>query len=366
MTLRELLDGMVRAGASDLFLRAGRPVSFRIHGAVRWAMATGGKGKVLADDALVESALAEALSPAQLERFRDTGEADAAHQAEGLGRFRVNAYRQRGGAALAFRHIPLEIPTLDALRLPAEPLKRICSRPRGLVLVTGAAGSGKSTCLAAMLGHINRTMPRHIITIEDPIEFVHEDAMSTVDQREVGLDTRSFADALRHVLRQSPDVILLGEMRDKESVETALNAAETGHLVFSTLHTANAAQTLERILAYFQPHQQALVRSQLAMVLEGVVSLRLVPKADGSGRVPAAELLVANARTRELVQDGKARELVQAMRDGDYYGMRTFDQALLALVEEGAITEEAALAAADSPDEFKLNRRGIRRGASYS
>lgn len=366
MPLADLLTGMVRAKASDLFLRTGRPVSLRIHGAVCRPREAGGKQTLFADDAFVQAALREALPESEFERFHETGEADAAYQIDGVGRFRVNAYRQRGMPAMAFRHVPLDIPTLEDLRLPADVLRRICGRPRGLVLVTGVAGSGKSTCLASMIEHINNAYPRHVITVEDPIEFVYEDKQSTIDQREVGLDTRSFGAALRHILRQSPDVILLGEMRDAETMEAALNAAETGHLVFSTLHTATAAQTIERILAFFPPHQQGLIRSQLAMVLEGIVSLRLLPRKDGKGRVPATEVLVANARTRELVQEGKARDLANAMREGDYYGMRTFDQSLLALFESGAITEDAALAAADSPDEFKLSRRGIRRGTAFS
>ena len=366
MELRNLLSGMAQAGASDLFLRADHPVSLRIHGAVRWAMSPGGKDKVLADEAFLQDALRQVLAGRGLKRFEETGEADAAYQVDGVGRFRVNAYRQRGRPAMTFRHIPLEIPELADLRLPVEPLRMLCDKPRGLALVTGAAGSGKSTCLAAMVEYINRTSPRHIVTVEDPIEFVYEDKQSTIDQREVGLDTESFSAALRHVLRQSPDVILLGEMRDRESMETALNAAETGHLVFSTLHTATASQTLERMIAYFPPYQHALVRSQMAMVLEGIISLRLVRRQDGKGRVPAVELLVANARTRELIQEGKTRELANTMREGDYYGMRTFDQSLMALVQEGLISEEEALSAADNPDEFKLHRRGFRRGTSYS
>ncbi|HRU04291.1 MAG TPA: PilT/PilU family type 4a pilus ATPase [Candidatus Brocadiia bacterium] len=363
LKLRDLLLGMIQAKASDLFLRAGRPVSVRVHGEVRWV--GGGRERTAVDAAYVAEALRTVLNEREWQRFERTGEADGAYQEEGVGRFRVNAYRQRGEAALAFRHIPLRIPGLDELNLPAEPLRKLCGLKRGLVLVTGAAGSGKSTCLAAMLDFINQGSARHIVTVEDPVEFIHEDKLCAIDQREVGLDTETFGAALRHVLRQSPDVILIGEMRDQVTMEAALNAAETGHLVLSTLHTATAVQTLERIMAYFPPHQHALVRAQLAMVLEGIISLRLIPRRDGQGRVPAVELLVATARTRELLQEGKTRELADAMRDGDFYAMRTFDQSLLMLVAEGQITEDAALAAADNPDEFKLRRRGFRRGGSF-
>ena len=363
MELRELLVGMVRGEASDLFLRSGRPISLRVHGAVRWIMAPGGSEKMVAEPAFVDATVAETLNEGERRRFEATGEADAAYQIDGLGRFRINVFRQRGTTAMVFRHIPLEIPDFAALRLPAEPLRKLCERSRGLILVTGVAGSGKSTCLASMIEHINKELPRHVVTIEDPIEFVYEDKQSTVDQREVGLDTESFSSALRHVLRQSPDVILIGEMRDRETMETALNAAETGHLVFSTLHTGTAAQTLERLVAYFPPHQHGLIRTQLATNLAGVISLRLLVRRDRKGRVPAVELLVATARTRELIQEGKARDLTEAMREGDYYGMRTFDQALIGLVEQSVVSEAEALAAADNPDEFKLRRRGFQSGA---
>ena len=366
MILQELLSGMIRGEASDLFMRADRPMSLRIHGAVRWILAPGGEDRIVATREFVEQTMKETLTSEQRARFDETGEADAAYQIDDLGRFRVNVFRQRGAPALVFRHIPLRIPSIEELRLPVEPLKKLCAKTRGLALVTGVAGSGKSTCLASMIEHINQTFPRHIVTVEDPIEFIYEDRQSTIDQREVGVDTQSFVAALRHVLRQSPDVILIGEMRDRETMETALNAAETGHLVLSTLHTATAAQTLERMIAYFPPHQHKLVRDQMAMVLEGVISLRLLPRLDHRGRVPAVEFLAATARTRELIQEGKTRELVETMREGEYYGMRTFDQSLIKLADEGIVSEEDALAAADNPDEFKLHRRGFRRGTGTS
>ena len=253
------------------------------------------------------------------------------------------------------------IPTLEELNLPVAPLQNLCSRRRGLVLVTGVAGSGKSTCLAAMVDYINSTFRRHIVTIEDPIEYVYQDKRSLIEQREINRDTRSFAAALKHCVRQSPDVILIGEMRDAETMEAALSAAETGHLVFSTLHTVNAVQTVERIMGYFPPYLHALIRLELAMVLEGVVSLRLIRRSGEAGRIPAVELLMATPTTRDLLQQGRTRQLPAALRDGAYYGAQTFGQSLKSLMDEGLITEEEALAAADNPEDLKLELKGITR-----
>jgi twitching motility protein PilT len=299
-------------------------------------------------------------------RFESEGELDTAYEAREIGRFRVNAYRQRGQTSFAFRHVESVIPTFEDLNLPAEELRKLAAKPRGLVLVTGVAGSGKSTALAAMVGHINQTQQKHVITIEDPIEFVHEDRKCIIDQREIGLDTKDFASALKHCIRQSPDVILIGEMRDQETMEAALSAAETGHLVLSTLHTVNASQTVERIINFFPPHQHALIRLQLSMVLEGVVSLRLLPRKDRPGRVPAVELLTSSPTVKELLEAGRSRELYPAIKSGGYFGMMTFNQSLRRLYDSGVISLEEALLASDTPDELRLEISGVTKATRLS
>jgi len=364
MTLAELLKATVRAGASDLFLKLGAPVGFRVDGAVRRDVLTGPAAEARVDEAFMRGVADEVLSARNREALARDGEADAAYELAGVGRFRVNAFRQRGKPGFVFRHIPMEIPSLNALHLPVKQLEKLASLQRGLVLVTGVAGSGKSTCLAAMVDFINTRFPRHIITVEDPIEFVHRDKMSIIEQRELGIDTRSFAAALKHCVRQSPDVILIGEMRDQETMAAALNAAETGHLVLSTLHTVNAVQTVERIMGYFPVHLHVLVRMQLSLVLEGAVSLRLLRRRDGRGRVPAVELLMATPTVRELLEQGKTRQLPTALREGGYFGTQTFGQSLKKLIDDGIVTEGAALDAADNPEELKLELKGIERGGS--
>ena len=362
MELEALLSATVEAGASDLFLKSGVPPAFRVDGALRRDILPKDQRSDVADDDFMTQALATVLDEEDQKRFDSEGEADAAYETPELGRFRVNAFRQRGRLGLVFRYLLKTIPTLEDLNLPVAPLQKLCSRQRGLVLVTGVAGSGKTTCLAAMMDYINSTFRRHIITIEDPIEYVYQDKRSLIEQREIGRDTRSFAAALKHCVRQSPDVILIGEMRDQETMEAALGAAETGHLVFSTLHTVNAVQTVERIMGYFPPHLHALIRLQLAMVLEGVISLRLLRRTEGTGRLPAVELLMATPTTRDLLQQGRTRQLPAALHDGAYYGAQTFSQALKRLMDEGQITQEEALAAADNPEEMKLELKGITRG----
>ena len=362
MELKALLSETVQAGASDLFLKCGAPPAFRVDGVLRRDILPTDQRDAVLDDAFMTRALATVLDEDDQKRFKSEGEADAAYEAPDLGRFRVNAFRQRGQVGLVFRYLLKVIPSLEDLNLPVGPLQKLCSRQRGLVLVTGVAGSGKSTCLAAMVDYINSTFRKHIVTIEDPIEYVYADKRSLVEQREINQDTRSFSSALKHCVRQSPDVILIGEMRDTETMEAALSAAETGHLVFSTLHTVNAVQTVERIMGYFPPHLHALIRLELAMVLEGVVSLRLLRRSGTKGRLPAVELLMATPTTRELLQQGRTRQLPAAMRDGAYYGAQTFAQSLKQLMDEGQISEEEALAAADNPEEMKLELKGITRG----
>jgi twitching motility protein PilT len=361
MELRTLLAATVEAGASDLFLKTGAPPAFRVDGLLRRDILPQDQRAVPATADFMAQALTTVLDEDDQKRFTGEGEADAAYDAPGLGRFRVNAFRQRGQLGIVFRYLFKVIPTLEELNLPVLPLQRLCSRRRGLVLVTGVAGSGKSTCLASMVDYINSTFRRHIVTIEDPIEYVYQDKRSLIEQREIDRDTRSFAAALKHCVRQSPDVILIGEMRDAETMEAALNAAETGHLVFSTLHTVNAVQTVERIMGYFPPYLHALIRLELAMVLEGVVSLRLIRRSGQEGRLPAVELLMATPTTRDLLQQGRTRQLPAAMRDGAYYGAQTFGQSLKQLMDQGLITEEEALAAADNAEELKLELKGISR-----
>jgi twitching motility protein PilT len=360
MELKTLLDIMVRERASDLFLKTDAPPSFRVDGKLRRL-----KG---ADSAALNADFMTAVLHIVLDEkdravFERDGEADSAHEVPDLGRFRVNTFRQRGKVGFVFRHIPTKVPSFDALHLPAKQLITLCGKERGLVLLTGVAGSGKSTCLAAMVDYINATSYRHIITIEDPIEFVHADRNCVIEQRELGIDTQSFSAALKHVVRQSPDVILVGEMRDRDTMETALNAAETGHLVLSTLHTVNAVQTVERIIGYFPPHLHDLIRMQLALVLEGAISLRLLRCRGKIGRVPAVEILLNTPSVREHLQQGKTRLLPNALRDGaEYFGSQTFHQSLRQLMRDGLITEEDAMAASDSPEELRMELRGIARG----
>ena len=356
LDFQELLKRMVKERASDLFLKVGSPPSLRIDGKIRFMQA----------DALtpeVGLTILETVRRARIDDFGESGEIDCAYDVPGVGRFRVNIYKQRGHASFAFRHIEKNIPNFDELGLPIEPLRKLSSLNRGLVLVTGVTGSGKSTTLAAMVNHINENFNKHIVTLEDPIEFIYRDKRSIISQREIGSDTADFKVALKYVVRQSPDVILVGEMRDKETMEAAINAAETGHLVLSTLHTVNATQTVERIISYFPPHQHPLVRVQLSLVLEGVLAQRLIPRRDGKGRAPAVELMMRSPTVRDLLAEGKTTELYKAIKEGEYFGSTTFNQSLKRLYEAEKISLEDAMGAADNPDELKLEIRGILKGS---
>jgi twitching motility protein PilT len=294
------------------------------------------------------------VDPERRAEFERDGEVDFAHAVEGLARFRVNAFRQRGSISIVMRAIPFEIRTVDELGLP-QVISRLADEERGVILVTGTTGSGKSTTLAAMIDQINRTQAKHIVTIEDPIEFLHADKRSIVNQREVGQDTESFKRALRRVLRQDPDVILIGEMRDEETVQTALSAAETGHLVFSTLHTLDAPESINRIIDFFPPHQHQQARAMIAGTLRGIVSQRLVPTPDGQGRVAAVEVLVSTGRARDMIMDPEqTARLREVIAEGEYYGMQTFDQCLLGHLRAGRIAMADALRIASSPHDFKL------------
>jgi twitching motility protein PilT len=308
----------------------------------------------------VVSMAAGVMNAKQRERFKERNEADLAYGVPGLGRFRVNVFQQRGMVGIVLRLIPLKIQTVRELNLPPV-LEALSLEPRGLILVTGTTGSGKSSTLAAMIDHINSNTTGHILTIEDPIEFLHRDKKCLVNQREIGVDAPSFSEALRSALRQDPDSILVGEMRDFETISTALLAAETGHLVMSTLHTLDTTETVNRVISVFPPYQQKQVRLQLASVLRGIVSQRLIPRADGKGRVPAVEVCVATATVRESIVDpDKTRKLPDVIAAGvSQYGMQTFDQSLMTLYTRGLITYEEALRWCSNPDDFALRVRGI-------
>jgi twitching motility protein PilT len=352
VVLRELV---ARRG-SDLHLKVGRPPLMRISSELLPS-----EFPAVNEEAL-EAALLKLLGEENYARLAAEGEIDASYQIPSVARFRINAFRERGSLALVMRVIPLTVPTLDGLGHPAV-LKDICQAPQGLVLVTGPTGSGKSTTLAAMIDHINQHQPLHVVTIEDPIEFVYADKKSTIRQRQLGTDVKSLTEALRRVLRQDPDVILVGEMRDRETIDLALHAAETGHLVFSTLHTNDAKQTLDRIVDVFPAEEHAQIRSQLALCLQAVVSQRLVKRADGSGRVAAMEILVNSPAVRDLVAEGKTASIEKAMlQAGEYYRMQTFNQALAKLVQDRVVTEAEALGTSTNANDLKLMLRGVTSG----
>jgi len=355
MDINELLKIAVVSGASDLHLKVGSYPMMRVNG----VLVVSSEAKRL-DRADTEAMASVLFSPEHLEKFRKAQEVDLAYSVPGLGRFRCNVFQQRGTVGIVMRVIPTKIRSIDELGLPPV-LKRIAQEERGLVLVTGTTGSGKSTTLAAMIDHINSMRSCHIMTVEDPIEYLHRDYQSIVNQREVAVDTRSFSQALRSALRQDPDVILVGEMRDFETVETALLAAETGHLVFSTLHTVDATETVNRIISVFPPHQQRQVRIQLASVLKAAVAQRLMPRADGLGRVPAVEVMVNTAFIRDCIVDKDKTALIHgAIASGtSQYGMQTFDQSIFALYQQGFVTLDEALRWASNVDDFKLKVQGI-------
>jgi twitching motility protein PilT len=355
MHINDLLKIATEKGASDLHLKVGSHPVLRITGEL--------VPQVDLKRLMQEDTIAMAFSimnNRQKQKFKDHLEIDIAYSVPGLGRFRCNIFQQRGTVGLVLRVIPVKILTIRELLLPLV-LEKISMEQRGLILCTGTTGSGKSTSLAALIDYINAHRKAHIITIEDPIEFLHRDKKSLINQREVEVDTKSFAGALRSALRQDPDVILVGEMRDYETIETAITAAETGHLVLSTLHTLDATETINRIIAVFPPHQQKQIRLQLAQVLKAVISLRLMPKADGQGRVPATEVLVSTALIRDyIINKEKTRLIPEAISQGvAQYGMQTFDQSLYALLKKGMITYEEALLRATNPEEFKLRLQGI-------
>jgi len=355
MDINEILKIAVKQGASDIHLKVGLPPVFRIDGSL---FPLKNANRSTPDDIIM---MAESImNKTQVERLRNLSDIDLAYGVPGLGRFRVNVFQQRGTLGIVFRSIPVKINTIMENLLP-KVLEKIALEPRGLILVTGTTGSGKSTTLASMIDHVNTNRTCHIITIEDPIEFLHRDKKSIINQREIGLDTLDFAAALKSALRQDPDVILVGEMRDFETIETALTAAETGHLVLSTLHTVDATETITRIISVFPPYQQQQVRIQLAGILKGVISQRLVPRADGKGRVPAVEVMVSTSLIRECISEKeKTKEIHDAISRGfTVHGMQTFDQSLMFLYRKGLISYEEALRQSTNPDDFALRVKGI-------
>jgi len=355
MELNEILQVALRGGASDIHLKAGLPPMFRVDG----SLVPLKDARRLPPEEISRMAFG-IMNDYQKEKFKAQNELDLAYGVPGLGRFRVNVFQQRGTIGVVLRVIPFKISTIDQLLLP-KVLEKICGEQRGLILVTGTTGSGKSTTLAAMIDHINSNETCHIMTIEDPIEFLIRDKRSIVNQREVGVDTQSFGQALKSSLRQDPDCILVGEMRDLETIETAMTAAETGHLVLSTLHTLDATETIARIVSAFPPHQQKQVRLQLGAVLRAVISQRLVPKADGKGRVAAIEVLICNSRVREMIEDkDRTKEIPTAIAQSyTTYGMQTFDQSLMMHFKSGVITYDEALRQSTNPDDFALRVSGI-------
>ena len=346
MKIEELLCMMETHNASDLHLSAGEPAHFRIDERL---VATN-HGVLSPED--VKALTYSLLSPAQIKRFEQERELDMSFTLEEAGRFRVNAFWQRGSVGAAIRRLPFEIETFETLGLPLKVLSDLARRPKGLVLVTGATGSGKSTTLASIIERINQERPCHIVTIEDPIEYMYKNKKAVIDQREVGSDTLSFAQSLKYVLRQDPNVILIGEMRDLETIEAALTIAETGHLVFATLHTSDAVQTMNRVIDVFPAHQQQQVRIQLSFVLLGVMSQQLIPKAEGQGRVLACEVLLSNPAVRALIREQKTHQLYSVIQTAQKEGMRTMNQALADLVLSHKISFDEALTRSGDPDEL--------------
>ena len=349
-----VLQTMAQQGGSDLHLKIGRAPTMRLNG----ELVAMDLPALRPED--LRSIGEQIIPPKQRREFDEAKDADFAIGVPGVGRFRVNVYQQRGSLAYAFRAIAFQALSMEELNLPGV-LKEIAMRPRGLVLVTGITGSGKSTALASMIQYVNENRHANVITIEDPIEFLHRDIKCHINQREVGTDTTSFAQALRRVLRQDPDIIMIGEIRDLETLEIALKAADTGHMVFSTLHTMDATQTINRILSFYPPHEQADIRFQLSTALQAVICLRLVPRKDKAGRIPATEILVNSAAVSENIRDAsKALAIPDLIREGTVqYGMQSFDQSLLNWYKQGVISYEAALAASTSPSEFALRTQGI-------
>lgn len=356
-SVKDIFAKMIEAKGSDMFVKLGAKPHYRVTGSV----------KEMDFDIISQEMIDELFKDIVDERVKkiydEEGAADTAYEIPGVGRFRTNIYRQKGSIALCFRHVQSNIPELENLHLPLETMKKLSSMRRGMVLVTGTTGSGKSTTLAAMLNYVNINFQKHIVTVEDPIEFLFHDKTSVIEQRELGVDTYSFANALKHVVRENPDIIMIGEMRDQETMAAAMKAAETGHLVISTLHTLNCTQTVERIINFFPPHQHDFLRQQMSILLQGVCSMRLIKGKDGLSRIPAIEIMTNTPTVQELIFAGKTRDLYKSIKEGKYFGCQTFNQSLRSLIEQDLIAVEEALASSDNPDELKLELRGISKGS---
>lgn len=353
MNINRILTYAIKLGASDIHLKVGRPPVLRVDGECRFA------GEQSITNAEMQTIFDAIMDDAERARFMERGDADLALNLEGVGRFRVNALKQRGTCALVMRHIKGKIPDSRGLNLPQPAIERIASFRRGLVLVTGTTGSGKSTTLASIINIINRSRRDHIVCLEDPIEFVHEDILSTINQREIGIDSSDFKTALRALMREDPDVILIGELRDIETFEAAIHASETGHLVFSTAHTTNAMLTVDRVIDLFPPEQHQQIRTQLSYQLQAILSQRLIPAADGVGRVPAVEILFNNPGIRSLIKENNLKQIPSALVSGKGEHMQTFNMGLVALIQQRLISEADALNASDNQEELKMNMQGI-------
>jgi len=359
MEFVNLFRTMVNEGASDLFIKTGSRPAIRVDGKIQFLSET-----PTTPEFSHELLLASVASEVQRRKFEVEFEIDVGISIEDVGRFRLNLYRQQGDLAFVYRHIPSRIPKFVELGLPVDASRKVANLARGLVLVTGITGCGKSTTLASIMDFINEHHAKHIITIEDPIEYVIPEKECAISQREIGADSLSFAGALKHSVRQSPDVIMIGEMRDKDTMDAAIHAAETGHLVFSTMHTVNSIQSVERIISYYPPHQHELIRLQMSMNLEGVFSQRLLPRADGKGRVPAVEVMLGTPSIKEILLEGRTKEIHKALFEGfQYFKTQTFHQSIRDLYKADQITLEIALEAADNPDELKLDLRGFSKGS---
>ncbi|OGS19629.1 MAG: hypothetical protein A3J83_04880 [Elusimicrobia bacterium RIFOXYA2_FULL_40_6] len=353
MNINELLKLMVKAGISDIHFKSDSPPLIRIHGKLMSSEFDAFTPKQ------IEELAYSLLTKEQKEKFESESELDVSYSVESVSRFRVNIYRQRNTVALTLRVVPVKIKTFDELNLPPETLKKLAAQSRGLILVTGVTGAGKTTTMNSILDHINATYNYNIITVEDPIEFYHKDKKSSLSQREIGLDTKSFKNALKYVLRQDPDIVVLGEMREYEAIASGITAAETGHLVLSTIHTIDAVQTIDRIIDTYPEHQQHQARIQISNVLRGVIAQRLCVSADGKSRVPATEILIGTSLVRKMILENKIPELYKAMEQGEYYGMHTFDQDLHRLYIEKKIKLEEALDKATNPEDLQLKLKGM-------
>jgi twitching motility protein PilT len=356
MKIDDYLKQMLKKGASDLYFKAASPPCFRINDKLIFAESK----KIEPVD--LDNILDSILTDDQKKHFLSIKELDAAYSISGLGRFRFNVYLQRGTKAITFRSIKIDVPPFNDLNLPVDVMENLSSQRRGLILITGHAGSGKSTTIASMVDYINNNFEKHIITIEDPIEFVHSDKKSIISQREIGADTMDFSSALRHVMRQSPDVIVIGEMRDAATMQTAIMAAETGHLVFSTLHTVDATQTVERIVNFFPPQAYNQIKLQLSQLLKGVLSMRLIPRSDKPGRVPACEIMLSTPTVKKYIMEGKSNQLLSVIEKGKLFGMQSFNQALVKWLNKSIISKESALNYASNPDELALKLKDILSG----